>query len=289
MENNMTEVFENAIKESTLDDVEIPAGISKEGLEGFLSILSIPDDKFAMVAPIFYEEYVKSLSDDAYKYDALASLKKQGGSVSELRETAIQLADYLKADTTISDAKKEFICHLIEMTADALAEIDVSADFTISIPIQMINPDAKIPAYARPGDAGMDVFATCDMDILPGETKLMPLGFKVALPSGYELQVRPKSGLSLKSNLRVANAPGTIDSGYRDECGVILQNCAAPIQDWGPARESCLFGSVIHIDKGQKIAQFVLQKVPTAVFKPVEDIGVYGGDRGGGFGSTGLK
>src|SRR5574344_2884718 len=87
-----------------------------------------------------------------------------------------------------------------------------------------LNKDAVIPTYAHTGDAGMDIRAIEDVELNPHETKIIHTGIAVAIPEGYELQVRPRSGLSLKTPLRVSNTPGTIDSGYRDEIGIIISN-----------------------------------------------------------------
>lgn len=85
-------------------------------------------------------------------------------------------------------------------------------------------PQGEIPAYANPNDAGADVFASEDFILQPGETKVLPLKIKIALPDHLELQVRPRSGLSLKTSLRIPNSPGTIDAGYRNEVGIIIEN-----------------------------------------------------------------
>lgn len=139
--------------------------------------------------------------------------------------------------------------------------------------IEKCHEDAVIPSYAKSGDAGMDVYAIEDVILMPGETDIVPIGIKVAIPDGYELQVRPRSGLSLKTSLRVANAPGTIDSGYRDEICVIMTNISDE--------------NIAIIKKGDRIAQFVLQQVPRVEWEEVNSVSKIGEDRGGGFGSTG--
>ena len=139
--------------------------------------------------------------------------------------------------------------------------------------IEKCHEDAVIPSYAKSGDAGMDVYAIEDVILMPGETDIVPIGIKVAIPDGYELQVRPRSGLSLKTSLRVANAPGTIDSGYRDEICVIMTNISDE--------------NLAIIKKGDRIAQFVLQQVPRVEWEEVNSVSKIGEDRGGGFGSTG--
>ncbi len=145
----------------------------------------------------------------------------------------------------------------------------------INISIELCNENAVLPTYAREGDAGMDIYAVEDTIIPAGRTKIIHTGLKVAIPEGYEIQVRPRSGLSLKSPLRVANSPGTIDAGYRDEIGVIMTNTDS-----------------IHsftINKGDRIAQMVLQEVPRINWEVVNSVANIGENRGGGFGSSGIK
>jgi dUTP pyrophosphatase len=143
----------------------------------------------------------------------------------------------------------------------------------INIYVECCHPEAKLPAYARVGDAGMDLYTIEEQKIQPGQTVLVRTGLKVAIPVGYELQVRPRSGLSLKSPLRIANSPGTIDAGYRDEICVIVHNTSLTEE--------------YRINKGERIAQLVLQKVPVINWVPVEDVEDIGENRGGGFGSSG--
>jgi dUTP pyrophosphatase len=182
---------------------------------------------------------------------------------------------------------------------NAINETEGISKRYIRIPYEKCHKDAKTPAYAHETDSGMDVFALEDITLAPGEQKIIPIGIKVALPAGYELQVRPKSGVSAKTKLRVANAPGTIDAGYRDEIGVIIENVEPPIRsiatDFAESPNDFIpvgaieFGRSYTIGKGQKFAQLVLSEVPKAVLYEVESVGEIGEDRGGGFGSTGLK
>jgi len=148
----------------------------------------------------------------------------------------------------------------------------------VKVYFEKLRDDVKLPDYKNDGDAGMDVYLPDHVKIDSGMTKLVPLGFKVAIPKGYELQVRPRSGLSLKTKLRVANSPGTIDSGYRDEVGVILENIDFDDVD-GRA--------TIFIERGERLAQLVLKQVETCKWEIVDSVNEIGEDRGGGFGSTG--
>jgi dUTP pyrophosphatase len=135
-----------------------------------------------------------------------------------------------------------------------------------------IHPDAVLPAYAHPSDAGMDVRSVDDLVIAPGRRALVHTGLVMALPPMYEAQVRPRSGLALKNGITVLNTPGTIDSGYRGEVGVILAN----------------FGEEdFVVRKGDKIAQIVIAPVTQPVIEETETVDET--DRGaGGFGSTGV-
>lgn len=136
--------------------------------------------------------------------------------------------------------------------------------------IKLTHPLAKIPVYAKDGDAGADVFAVEEVLIPNGTTRTVDLGLSIQLLPGWEMQVRSRSGNSLKG-LVVANSPGTIDSGYRGPCKAILHNQSGG--DW-------------LVKVGDKVAQFVLKQAPVAHYLQVEEL--ESSERGaGGFGSTG--
>lgn len=133
--------------------------------------------------------------------------------------------------------------------------------------------DLPLPAYAHDGDAGVDlVNAGESLTLRPGERALVPTGLAVAVPPGYELQIRPRSGLALRHGLTVVNAPGTVDAGYRGEVGVILLNTDP--------------GSTVTIERGERVAQAVLARCERIAWEEVASLDDTG--RGeGGFGSTG--
>lgn len=163
----------------------------------------------------------------------------------------------------------------------------------VEIFVEICREDAILPKYANPGDAGMDVFAAQEVTISPGETVIVPTGLKLAIPEGYEIQVRPRSGLSFKTPLRIPNSPGTIDSGYRDELGIIVSNDSdinSPDNSSNPfmLNEKGNKKGTYIIKKGDRIAQIVLQAVPKMFFTKVDSVKEIGTDRGGGFGSTGI-
>ena len=127
------------------------------------------------------------------------------------------------------------------------------------------------PAYATDGAAGLDVVAAEDLTLAPGERHAVATGFAIAIPHGFEVQVRPRSGLALKHGITCLNAPGTIDSDYRGEVKVILANLGA---------------EPFEVRRGERIAQLVPAPVQRAAFREVDDLDSTG--RGsGGFGSTG--
>lgn len=173
------------------------------------------------------------------------------------------------------DVKKsiEDIYINMENLSKRLMQIEEEEEMkNVAVFIQKITEDVVLPKYAKIGDSGMDVRASEDCMVMPKETWIIPTGLKIAIPDGYEIQVRPRSGLSINSKLRIANSPGTIDTGFRGEVGIIVDNIG---------------DSTISIKKGDRIAQFVLSEVPKikwVLTLDIEDIGI---NRNGGFGSTG--
>jgi dUTP pyrophosphatase len=141
------------------------------------------------------------------------------------------------------------------------------------IRIKKIRDCAVTPHYEHDGDAGMDLYAAEDCILGPGERRLIPTGFQVEVPAGYEMQIRPKSGLALEQGITVLNTPGTVDAGYRGEVGVILFNAS---------------DTDFEVRTGEKVAQAVIARVETAEIEEVGELSETG--RGeGGFGSTGLN
>jgi dUTP pyrophosphatase len=150
------------------------------------------------------------------------------------------------------------------VTADVGAPVDVL--------IVRLDPDLPLPTYAHPGDAGVDLLSTVDVEVGPGERVLVPSGIAIALPSGYAAFVHPRSGLAIRDGLTVANAPGTVDAGYRGEVKVGLVNLD---------RERS-----VSVSRGDRIAQLVVQRVEQVQLHEVDTLP--GSARAtGGFGSTG--
>jgi dUTP pyrophosphatase len=143
---------------------------------------------------------------------------------------------------------------------------------TVPVRVVRLDPEVPLPAYAHDGDAGADLTTTVDLTLAPGERALVPTGLSIALPEGCVGLVHPRSGLAIRSGLSIVNAPGTVDAGYRGEIKVALVNL--------DPREP------VHLRRGDRIAQLVVQRVERAEFVEAEELP--DSSRGdGGHGSTG--
>lgn len=276
-------------------------GLSSEdaGMELIAALLSLDDENFEKLAGVYLLEMQKSLSSPQVQMTMAQMLNSEGITLEQLRQdfdNHISKIDSELGDI-LSDKKKDFLRQVMIVVYNSIAETEGISKKIIQIPIEKCHNDAKIPVYANLTDAGADLYAVEDIIINPGETVLVPTGLKVAIPRGYEIQVRPKSGRALKTKMRVANSPGTIDAGYRDEIKVIIDNIEPPFKDikyhfdddGKVIIDSILHGSSYSISKGDKFAQLVLNEVPKMDFVEVESVSKYTGNRGGGFGSTGIK
>jgi dUTP diphosphatase len=142
----------------------------------------------------------------------------------------------------------------------------------VAVPVKRLDPNLPLPAYARDGDAGLDLVAATSVMLAPGERALVPTGIAVAIPEGYAGFVQPRSGLALRHGLGLVNSPGLIDSGYRGEIAVILVNHDLSVP--------------VKIERGDKVAQLVV--VPVVHARLVECHELPESARGpGGFGSSG--
>ena len=143
----------------------------------------------------------------------------------------------------------------------------------MKIDVMKIVGDAHLPTYAKDGDAGADLYSLHSVNIMPGEYKLVSTGIAMAIPKDYVGLIHPRSGLAAKHGITVLNAPGTIDAGYRGEIKVLLINHGK---------------EVYNIERAERIAQLVIQKVENVFFEPVDELDAT--ERGiGGFGSSGKK
>ncbi len=142
----------------------------------------------------------------------------------------------------------------------------------VPVLIKRLDPGLPVPQRAHPGDAGVDLHAATDVELAPGQRAVVPTGVAIALPEGYAAFVHPRSGLAARHGVTLVNAPGTVDAGYRGEIRVTVLNTDAT--------------APVRFQRGDRIAQLVIQQVAYPVFQEVESLP--GSARGeGGFGSTG--
>lgn len=287
---NMTEVAES-----------LSLSLQEEGMDGFVNsfanLFDMADGDFMLISPSILSSFQRSVNNPADRIALVQALNAAGMDAETFSANFADMIEELDKVEGLSDPKKEFFAQLIGTMVNAINETEGIAKRIIQVPVEICRKGAKLPQYANASDSGMDLFALEDYTIAPGETKLIPTGIKLALPPGYEIQVRPKSGRSLKTKLRVANTPGTVDAGYRDEICVILENIEPPFKDINYhcddnghiIIDSILHGASYSIGKGEKFAQLVLSEVPKIALYEVEKVSEIGENRGGGFGSTGLK
>lgn len=256
------------------------ASVDKDSMSQFMAFVDMKDEEFDAMWPMFKNSFKNMVRSEKFQNEQKeALLSVPDVSVDQIKaekEFYKEMLDEIMEEPDLSDNKKEFFSLLFSSITDIHEDLIKSNRTTVDVKIVKLNKDATIPEYAHPTDAGADVFAVEETRLEPGETKIVKTGIAIAVPAGYEIQVRPRSGLSLKSGLRIANAPGTIDADYRGEIGIIMTNT----------------NDIPYvIDKNMKIAQLVIAPTPMIrwnVVKSVEELGTT--ERGeGGFGSTSNK
>ena len=300
----MAEIFDFSTQEKiTKEDIHQLSSLMGElsgkddTLEAIGGLLNLPEDKFALLAPGVLDSYLRSLNNANTRLLLAQAINANGATVEDMVQNFAQLGQKIDTLESFSAQKKDFLKQLVNGLGNCISETQGVAKKYIQIPYEKCREGARMPEYAHIDDSGMDLYALEDYTIHPGETKLIPTGLKFAIPNGYELQIRPKSGRCLKTKLRVANTPATIDAGFRGEVCVIVENVEAPIQDityefdndGHPVITSILHGADHYIHKGEKFAQLVLAEVPKANFYLVDKVMEDTERADGGFGSTGLK
>ena len=264
------------------------------GLDMFESLMALDDESFEQLKPQVLELFAETLREPE-SIAEFRTLAITQGYTPETAQADFQMAiDAINEIDFLSETKKDFLKEIYTMASNQLSSIVGNLNSVVRIPCEMAE-NMSVPVYAHATDAGMDIYSPAEYTIAPGETVIIPTGIKVAIPEGYALLIQPRSGQSAKTKLRIANTPGLIDSGYRDEIGVIVENIEPPFKDidyefdsTGEIHiKSILHGEAYTIAPGQRFAQMRLVQVPKAEFVQVESVGEIGEDRGGGFGSTG--
>lgn len=296
MEENKFQIFDEIF--GALDNVL--GDNETDGLQVLGAILATPEEQFEIMKPVLFDSIDNTFNSPEAQI-AFAQMMNVNGikiedfttNIDDLIESVNDLA---VTDMQLSDSKKDFLKYVFTTFANALNASQKVSNRIISIPIELCRENAKLPTYATAGSAAMDIYSPEEYTIAPGECVIIPTGFKVNIPKGYALLIQPRSGMSRKTKLRIANTPGLIDSDYHEEIGVIVENIDAPIKeaniitlDDGSIEDANLYGSSFTIGKGERFAQMRLVEVPMINWLPVASLGEFENDHGSGFGSTGTN
>ena len=213
----MAEIFDFSTQEkSTKEDIHQLSSLmgelsgKEDTLEAIGGLLDLPEDKFTLLAPGVLDSYLRSLNNANTRLFLAQAINANGATVEDMIQNFAQLGQKIDTLEGFSAQKKDFLKQLSNGLANCISETQGVAKKYIQIPYEKCREGARMPEYAHIDDSGMDLYALEDYTIHPGETKLIPTGLKFAIPNGYELQIRPKSGRCLKTKLRVANTPATI-------------------------------------------------------------------------------
>ena len=265
------------------------------GLDMFESLMGLSDEEFLLLKPQVLILFNSALNEPETEQEFKMLAISQNYTAKTAKEDFENALQAINEINFLSEHKKDFLKEIYSSVSNKLQETINIINKIIHIPCQL-DEGVQLPIYAHETDAGLDIYAREEITINPGETKIIGTGIKTAIPEGYAILIQPRSGQSVKTKLRIANTPGLIDSGYRDEIGVIIENIEPPFKDIdydfddnGEIHiKSILHGQSYTIAEGQRFAQMRLVQVPKAEFVQVESVGEIGEDRGGGFGSTGI-
>ena len=270
-----------------------------DGLQILGAVLAMPDDAFETVKGSLFDTIKSTFNSPEAKIGFAQMMNQQGLRIEDFSDNLdnlVQAVDEMAAEgVELSDSKKDFLKFIFTTFINTMEESNMVSHRVLTIPVEVCRDGAKLPTYATNGSAAMDIYSPAEYTIGPGECIIIPIGLKVNLPIGYALLIQPRSGMSRKTKLRVANTPGLIDSDYHEEIGVIVENIDPPLKDFeiqqdGEAiLQGPLYGSSFTIGKGERFAQMRLVEVPLVNWLPVESLGSFENDHGKGFGSTGAN
>jgi len=239
------------------------------------TIQDLPDESIELILPQVEDQFKQLVEEEDLLNKMKTEFLEQGYTVADIKAVKDSYdtiaEDYFKIVKPTSP-KGRYISALIGVYKDFLDKIlQEGFSRTVNIKVVKDNKEAQLPTYAHFGDAGADLYANEDVEIQPNEVKIIPTGLRVEIPDGYEMQVRPRSGMSTKTP--ILGILGTVDSGYRGPLGVMLYNHG--IESY-------------QVHKGDRIAQAVIAPTYHGNFLVVESLSET--ERGeGGFGSSGMN
>ena len=253
---------------------------TKELIDSIRQLMEIPDEKLnepqvEMILGAFKGAFTPQVKEEAI-IELVQQMKETGNfkldeQLEAMEEVVVEL---LSEYENVSPLKEKLVRGIFSLFTDLMVEAaERLGKYDTRVYFELTHPNAKIPTYAHDTDAGADVYAPEDITIQPNARgQMVDVGFKMAMMPGWFMDVRPRSGLSYKTTMRISNAPGTIDADYRNNVGILIDNFSnEPI--------------VIHA--GDRIAQFVLHPVYRFFGEQVDSVDKIGANRNGGFGSTG--
>lgn len=287
-----TEINEEELQKFYLDNKD--AIDMMGGLEIFESLFALSEEDFETLKPQIIQMFEDTLNEKQSERELMALILSKDYDIDEIQKERQTILEAFDSIDFFSENKIDLLKQFAILLTNKIESLLGKTVKTIEIPCETAE-GIELPTYANEGDAGLDIYSPMEYTIAPGETRIIPTGIKVAIPKGYAILIQPRSGQSVKTKLRIANTPGLIDSGYRDEIGVIVENIEPPFKDIDYEFDnkgeihikSILHGQSYTIAQGQRFAQMRLVQVPTAAFVHVDSVANLGENRGGGFGHTG--
>lgn len=307
MEENKTQNIDVNLKDfqffdelSKIFENENENGEEIDAIKVLGSILSMSEESYEIIKPVLFESIERTFNNPEARIAFGQIIQSNGltledfeGNIDTFIDAVNQLTTPDGQEIELTESKKDLLKFIYITLINAINEAKLIPNRVIQIPIELCAPEAKLPTYATDGSAAMDIYSPDEYVIEPGQTLLIPTGLKVNIPKGYALLIQPRSGLSLRSHLRIPNTPGLIDSDYHQEIKVIVENTDSILKDFDPnAKEydyGKLYGASITIGRGERFAQMRLIEVPKVNWLEVESLGEFQDDHNEGFGSTGQK
>ena len=242
-------------------------------LDDFITLFEMPDEQFDKIYSQLNEKLDSIFNQKSFQNQVLEIIESNPiNDFNEEKKVITDFIDEIKADDSISDNKKNLLVSMIEKTILSVYDLYTNPRERIKVKIVLDDEKAKLPTYAHDSDAGADVYSVDTITVEPGKTVLVSTGIRTEIPLGYEIQLRPRSGMSAKTPMRIANSPATIDANFRGVIKVIMHNTG---------------NEPYTINTGDRIAQMVIMPVPMIEWEEVNELS--SSDRGeGGYGSTGV-